>query len=186
MTRAAEMYEKLKSELSEDLFVHFPYFRSVANGNILEIGVKYGESTRAFVLGLEENDPGGHVWSVDIDLSCSGIFNHEWNPFWTFIGANSEDKVSVLSHIPDGTRFDVLFIDGDHSFEGCYADLVNYVPLVKPGGLVLVHDIRPNDGYSFPGVRTAFEKFEKNTRWVSEVRLNSNGLGVLYVPSGIE
>lgn len=37
---------------------------------------------------------------------------------------------------------DVLFIDGDHSAAGVRADLAMYGPLVRPGGVILLHDIR--------------------------------------------
>lgn len=36
--------------------------------------------------------------------------------------------------------YDVLFIDGDHSFEGCLADLKNWYPKLKIGGHILLHD----------------------------------------------
>ena len=38
---------------------------------------------------------------------------------------------------------DFLFIHGDHSIGGCLSDFVNYYPLVRPGGHVLLHDIYP-------------------------------------------
>lgn len=37
-------------------------------------------------------------------------------------------------------QVDVLFIDGDHSYRGARQDWDMYVPLVRRGGLVLVHD----------------------------------------------
>lgn len=37
---------------------------------------------------------------------------------------------------------DVLVLDGDHSEAGVRADLADYGPLVRPGGLILLHDIR--------------------------------------------
>lgn len=37
--------------------------------------------------------------------------------------------------------FDLIFIDGDHSFEGCLADVARYVPkYLKPGGYFILHD----------------------------------------------
>lgn len=40
--------------------------------------------------------------------------------------------------------FDVLFIDGDHSYAGCYADLINYIPkLEQPNNVVILHDYSP-------------------------------------------
>jgi len=36
---------------------------------------------------------------------------------------------------------DVLFIDGDHSYEGVRRDFEMYSPLVREGGLIALHDI---------------------------------------------
>jgi cephalosporin hydroxylase len=38
-------------------------------------------------------------------------------------------------------QVDVLFIDGDHSYAGVKTDYEMYSPLVRPGGLVLIHDV---------------------------------------------
>ncbi|WP_426957489.1 class I SAM-dependent methyltransferase [Muricoccus radiodurans] len=36
--------------------------------------------------------------------------------------------------------YDLLFIDGDHSYEGCTADLETWYPALQPGGHVILHD----------------------------------------------
>ena len=45
---------------------------------------------------------------------------------------------------------DVLFVDGDHTFEGCAQDVNDYGPLVRAGGVLVLHDIchheQPNVG----------------------------------------
>lgn len=38
-------------------------------------------------------------------------------------------------------KLDFLFIDGDHTYEGVKKDFEDYSPFVKPGGLVVFHDI---------------------------------------------
>ena len=43
-----------------------------------------------------------------------------------------------------GRAVDVLFIDGDHRYEGVAADLAAYGRPVRPGGLVAFHDIVPD------------------------------------------
>lgn len=43
-----------------------------------------------------------------------------------------------------GRPIDFLFIDGDHRYEGVKKDFEMYRPLVRPGGLIGFHDIRPN------------------------------------------
>jgi predicted O-methyltransferase YrrM len=54
---------------------------------------------------------------------------------------------------------DVLFIDGDHSYEGCRADLEAWLPFVQPGGWIAFHDS------SEAGVERAIsESFPKSRR----------------------
>lgn len=53
--------------------------------------------------------------------------------------------------------FDLVFIDGDHSYEGCRADIINYLPKVKPGGYLSGHDYN-NFDYNF-GVNHAVDEF---------------------------
>jgi hypothetical protein len=48
------------------------------------------------------------------------------------------DRVKTLL---DGSLLDVLFIDGDHSYEGVKRDFTLYRDLVRSGGLILFHDI---------------------------------------------
>jgi cephalosporin hydroxylase len=48
-----------------------------------------------------------------------------------------------------GHPLDLLFIDGDHSYEGVKADFVDYGPLVRPRGLIVFHDIVRDFGTRF-------------------------------------
>jgi hypothetical protein len=50
--------------------------------------------------------------------------------------------------IPDAS-LDFVFVDADHSYEGCKADIVNWAPKVRPGGIVSGHD------YGWPTVSQA-------------------------------
>ena len=57
--------------------------------------------------------------------------------------ADSHDA-GTLSKVKDmlaGNALDLLFIDGDHSYEGVKRDFEMYSPLVKKGGIVAIHDI---------------------------------------------
>lgn len=38
-------------------------------------------------------------------------------------------------------KVDILFIDGDHSYEGVKDDFYSYAPLVKSNGYIILHDI---------------------------------------------
>jgi predicted O-methyltransferase YrrM len=57
------------------------------------------------------------------------------------LGSSAEDSTMarVRTFLPD--RLDLLFIDGDHSYEGIRRDFERYAPLVRPGGVVIFHDI---------------------------------------------
>ncbi|MEJ2723827.1 MAG: class I SAM-dependent methyltransferase [Deltaproteobacteria bacterium] len=43
-------------------------------------------------------------------------------------------------------RIDLIFIDGDHSYKGCHGDVVNWLPLVRAGGCVILHDLEWAEG----------------------------------------
>jgi predicted O-methyltransferase YrrM len=114
-----------------DMKDFLPTLRSLAKGQILEIGIRDGASTSAFLLGLEEK--GGHLTSVDIQ-DCSGLWTH---PQWRVICQDSKACV-----FPDSS-FDMALIDGDHSEASFQQDLENSLRWVRPGGLILCHDITP-------------------------------------------
>jgi cephalosporin hydroxylase len=65
-----------------------------------------------------------------------------------FIRANSHDPATraELERILNGQEIDVLFIDGDHSYEGVKQDFWLYAPLVRAGGLIGLHDISEKEG----------------------------------------
>lgn len=164
-------YERLLGDpsLVVDTRTHLRYFRHVAAGNVLEIGVDVGNSTTAFLLGVSEN--GGHLYGIDINKKSETVF--AGNKHWTFFHASSKAFVPVCKHaLPE---LDVLYIDGDHSYEGAAFDINTYGPMVKKGGLILVHDV---DHPDFPGVRRAFDEHSAERK---DTRHGSWGLGVIHV-----
>lgn len=166
--RATVLYDIIKTDNNLDTYEHLPFLKEHAKGNVLEIGVHCGISTTALLAGLEEN--GGHLWSVDVHPSCRYVwYGH---PQWTFVCPWSGDRPEP--ELP----LDLVFIDGDHSFEGCRADLETWWPHVKNGGMILVHDA---DTESFPGVKLAIHEFCGKNALKHELRPGSHGLEVIYV-----
>ena len=133
---------------------------SIRAENIIEIGRWKGFSTfclasalRYIDIGWKEPDthkqrpdisyenlemPKGHKL-ISIDpfpqksarevIETAGLMNYV-----EFVNAPSE-SVAVDRQV------DLLFIDGDHSYEGCSNDVINYVPRVlRPGGYFILHD----------------------------------------------
>lgn len=54
---------------------------------------------------------------------------------------DSHDPAVVQQARQIAPRYDLIFIDGDHSYDGVKADYETYAPLVRPGGLIAFHDI---------------------------------------------
>lgn len=58
--------------------------------------------------------------------------------------SHSPDTLAEVRGLLAGRPIDLLFIDGDHSYEGVRADFMTYGPLVRKGGLIVLHDIVVN------------------------------------------
>lgn len=52
-----------------------------------------------------------------------------------------------------GVKADLIYIDGDHSEEGCYKDIMQYSNLLRPGGVIFGDDL-----IGYEGVRWAVFK----------------------------
>lgn len=165
MTTAADAFE-INTRVWSDIQDHLPLLFQSSRGNVMEIGVRGGASTSALLAGIGKH--GGHLWSVDVN-PCK-IFD---DPNWTFIQANSiTEKERILAEIPQ--YLDILFVDGDHSYEGCLSDLETYGPRAN---MIFVHDCECPD--TFPGVRQAFEQFSAKWGKGSMVISGSYGMGVI-------
>jgi predicted O-methyltransferase YrrM len=53
----------------------------------------------------------------------------------------ADETVQKVKTILSGRPIDMLFIDGDHSYEGAKKDFQRYHSLVRDGGLIALHDI---------------------------------------------
>lgn len=89
-----------------------------------------------------------------------------------------ETSQDAAKLVVDGS-LDFVFIDADHSYEGCKADIAAWLPKVRSGGLISGHDYN-NPGYDF-GVNGAVDEFisahgltlELGPNFVWFARLNS-------------
>jgi uncharacterized Rossmann fold enzyme len=67
-----------------------------------------------------------------------------------------ERSVPAAAHIPDAS-LDFVFIDADHTYEAVRADVLAWLPKVKPTGFIAGHDYE-NPGYPEWGVKQAVEE----------------------------
>jgi predicted O-methyltransferase YrrM len=85
-----------------------------------------------------------------------------------------------------GKSLDFLLIDGDHRFDGIRQDFLMYGPLVRPGGLIAIHDIVPAAADKVGGV-PAFWEWVKDTyetrELVEDWSQEGFGIGLVQVPA---
>ena len=67
------------------------------------------------------------------------------------------DSVNAAELVDDGS-LDFVFIDADHSYEGCKKDLNAWFPKIKSGGLFSGHDYNNTEFPDF-GVKQAVDEF---------------------------
>jgi hypothetical protein len=65
---------------------------------------------------------------------------------------NSADAAQALAPILRHRGADMIFIDGDHSYEGAKGDILSWQPFLHPGGLLCGHDS------DWPEVRQALDE----------------------------
>ena len=127
---------------------------------IVEIGTARGET--AFLLA-RAGAPDAHIVCVDLPAGpFGGVSIPNRARLWASFAVDQQ-TVTLLerdSHDPRTAEIvgqmvgsiDVLFIDGDHSYEGVAEDFRMYVPMVAPGGLIALHDIVPGPPEAVGGV----------------------------------
>lgn len=111
-----------------------------SHGTIVEIGAEFGMSTSIFCRGALPN-----VTIVSVDLFPGTMLGDHLNNL-------AEAGYGARTHQVQGDsklagkqwsrgEIDLLFIDGDHSYEGVKADIDTWVPYVAIGGVVAFHDV---------------------------------------------
>jgi cephalosporin hydroxylase len=115
--------------------------------------------------------------------------------------ARGQQRIEILpgdSHDPDvlahassllGRQPDFVFVDGDHTYAGVQTDYQMYAPLLRPGGLIVFHDIvkhRVETGCEvdrlWDEIKSAYDYTELADQRPDPGRGPWGGIGVLRVP----
>ena len=111
---------------------------------VLEIGTAQGGTTFLLSRAIPSTE-----WVLTIDLlprhSSVLRFLNAPRPTFHALGGSSIAPRTLrrVAALVGNGKLDLLFIDGDHGYEGVKADFQLYSPWVRPGGLVVFHDIVP-------------------------------------------
>lgn len=129
------------------------------DGPVAEIGRFKGGSTVIFATA------GAELWSYDLHVALrpdmtGEQLDRELEDALTRLGVR--DRVHLIvgdsrTVEPPPAPLALLFIDGDHSYEGSKADFDRWSAFVRSGGHVLFHDAVDTGGYGnvYPGVTRA-------------------------------
>jgi predicted O-methyltransferase YrrM len=142
---------------------------------ILVIGSGQGFSVACFSLGIQDHldgkvwfvDPGYSTWTVDhqVEDHAAGLWENGDSAVEHF-----EKNLGLTNIIPllmrsdeaftkiknDNVTFDIIYIDGEHSYSQVLNDFRNAGKSLKPDGLILAHDTCCTQ---WPGVSLALEHF---------------------------
>lgn len=116
---------------------------------VLQIGAGAGTSS----LAILESPNSIFLTTIDIQQEDSpfGCLDAEWDVSYKANLSNMLIQIhgDSKSIIPLMDReYNMAFIDGDHSYEGCKADIENCIEYALTGGGILaIHDYRKEDAY---------------------------------------
>jgi predicted O-methyltransferase YrrM len=164
---------------------------------VVEIGSSLGGT---FYAWCRIADPDALIVGIDLPGGAFGEFGREtverMNHYRVhdqrvepIVGdSHDPDSRAKLEDMLDGRRIDLLFIDGDHSYEGVKQDFEMYAPLAS---LVALHDVLPHPNVSGCDVDRYWSELKSRHRCVEFLDPEDNrfgsgqwgGIGVVVDPS---
>lgn len=154
---------------------------------VIEIGSFYGATLWAWM----RLAPGGNqttITSIDLPIGPGdGRYNEmlksrlQWHLWADEYECNLNDwqgdshsrvMVERVHESHPEKDVDFLFIDGDHSYSGVKADFQNYAQFVRPGGLIVFHDV-----IGLPEVAKFWNEVKKGQRY-QEIYAGNGGWGI--------
>jgi hypothetical protein len=162
-------------EFSRHRRIWKPFMEKYNCNIIAEIGVFEGENFRRMIEHRPVFAVAVDAWLDDgvVSRNDSGYSQEKLDEIYEKFCNEMLNKIYVQIHrgytydvaaiYPDN-YFDLIYIDGDHTEEGCYKDLVAWYPKVRKGGFITGDDYwrnkAPRTGIKF-GVIEAVDKFAK-------------------------
>jgi predicted O-methyltransferase YrrM len=157
--RSSQLDHGIASLRFDEAALLYKLIRSLGRATIAELGRYKGGSTFVIASAME---PGSELWSYDLHLhGPEGPRGEDLDRELTEALARFGLDAGVRLLVAD-TRTadqpaepcDLIFVDGDHSYDGARADLERWRPALRPGGHLLFHDAVDTGGWGtvHPGV----------------------------------
>jgi len=150
----------------------------------IEVGVFRGESALA-VLGtghcryamLIDNFSNTHCGDATSSLETVKKNLADYDGIVEIKLGDSRDILPLIPLIK--RQFDIGFVDGDHTIEGCRGDMEQMFPLIREDGILFVDDMQ-NTGYMH--IKGLVEQFAKEKGLNLVYHTVHNGVGELRKP----
>lgn len=195
----------IPAQVREELEAFLDFLADREIQTVLEIGTASGGTLYAWARALELSES---IYVINLPEETSydgprfGQGLSEWDmKFYSqfsdeidfkFIPRNSHDEEtkSTLENQLSGDELDLLFIDGDHQYEGVKSDFEMYSSYVRDGGIIAFHDINhPAEhievGEYWEEIRDDYDTMEiisgSDDQIVGEGTVPSAGIGVITV-----
>jgi hypothetical protein len=155
---------------------------------LVELGVDRGESYFAVCQAAAENQTGTRCFGIDTwrgdqhaggydETTFAQVTEHNrdnYESFSTLLRSNFDDALARFAE----ASIDVLHLDGLHTETAVRHDVESWLPKLRPGGILLLHDVRVRSK-DF-GVWKIWAELQRQSRsWTFE---NGPGLGVWQKP----
>src|SRR5215472_7060448 len=155
---------------------------------LVELGTQYGESYFGLCQAVEERSLSTRCYAVDTwrgdehaGFYSDAVYNEvdaynraHYGSFSQLLRMTFDEATAQFTD----TSIDLLHIDGLHTYEAVAHDFFQWLPKVRPGGVILLHDvIARSPGF---GVWRLWE--ELTQRFPAFAFHHDWGLGVLRIP----
>lgn len=128
---------------------YYPFFYGLGKclmpTSYLEIGTRYGYSLVAIYLGAKNVI--SQITSIDLqeykdksqNYAKANLLAKGYKGQYEFLIGSSHDP--KIKEKVKGRLYDLVFVDGDHSYKGAMEDIVFYWNNVTPGGFMIIDDV---------------------------------------------
>lgn len=123
--------------------------------------------------------------SVAVDNTSYGIFCNleNINNRFKWLKENTDKSIEFFNMNSsdyfknNSEKFDIVFIDGDHSYDGAKQDYLNALKIVNDDGFIVLHDIA---SMQCPGVMQLWKEI-KNVNSIEFIHSNTCGIGIVQI-----
>jgi|KBSMisStandDraft_5_1062788.scaffolds.fasta_scaffold60883_2 predicted O-methyltransferase YrrM len=166
-----------------ELFHYLRFLQPRGIARCLEIGTLWGGT---FFAHCAVTAPRGHVIAVDaFPRESADVMTARFRSLarpaqrvtclWR--DSHAGETAAEIAAALDGALLDLLFLDGDHSLEGASLDYELYAPMVRPGGVIALHDIAAPRADGIPALWRSLRRRHESVEFIDH-RHAPPGLGI--------